>query len=215
MEVRATATVEWQRLWLRRRRRCGRWRRSRRRTSPAHSEHKHTSAKLASRRSGRRDVAHVDGRGGRTFASAVALAVEEGPPSPAARLGPIHWMGRAVRSKAHALSGHTKQTLCPLMGGWRAVGRRLGGGGRAARVRRDAAVRTSSDGASGNSPGTSMSAAPQRRRSLHRRRRKVSWCGYQAVGGRWQVALGWQVGGARLSRAGWRTWDWVSTGSAS
>jgi hypothetical protein len=85
----------------------GRRRRSRRRTSPAHSEHKHTSAKLASRRSGRRDVAHVDGRGGRTFASAVALAVEEGPPSPAARLGPIHWMGRAVRSKAHALSGHT------------------------------------------------------------------------------------------------------------
>ena len=31
----------------------------------------------------------------------------------------------------------------------------------------------------------------------------------------WGMPLGWQVGGARLSRAGWRTWDWVSTGSAS
>ena len=57
--------------------------------------------------SDRRNVAHVGGRGGRTFAPAVALAVEEGSPSSAVRLGPIHWMGRAVRSKAHALSGHT------------------------------------------------------------------------------------------------------------
>ena len=53
VDTAATATVEWQRLWLRRRKRCGRRRRNRRRTSPAHSEHKHTSAKLASRRSGR------------------------------------------------------------------------------------------------------------------------------------------------------------------
>ena len=63
-----------------------------------------TDVKLTS---DRRNVAHVGGRGGRTFAPAVALAVEEGSPSSAVRLGPIHWMGRAVRSKAHALSGHT------------------------------------------------------------------------------------------------------------
>ena len=50
----------------------------------------------------------MGGRGGRTFAPVVALAVEEGPPSPAARLGPILRMGRAARSKAHALSGHAR-----------------------------------------------------------------------------------------------------------
>ena len=60
------------------------------------------------------DVAHEGGKGGRTFAPVDALAVQEDPPSPAARLGPIHWMGRAVRSQAHALSGHTMQALRPL-----------------------------------------------------------------------------------------------------
>eukprot|EP00966_Prymnesium_polylepis_P055927 1293811-Prymnesium_polylepis.1 len=66
---------------------------------------------MLSSTSDRRDVAHVGWRGGRTFAPVVALAVEEGSPSPAVRLGPIHWMGRAVRSKAHALSGHTMPAL--------------------------------------------------------------------------------------------------------
>ena len=42
---------------------------------------------------------------GHTCARTAALAVEEGPPSPAARPGPIHGMGRAVRCQAHALTG--------------------------------------------------------------------------------------------------------------
>jgi hypothetical protein len=42
---------------------------------------------------------------GHTCARTTALAVEEGPPSPAARPGPIHGMGRAVRYRAHALTG--------------------------------------------------------------------------------------------------------------
>ena len=37
--------------------------------------------------------------------NAVALAVREDPPSPAVRPGPIHGMGRAVRYRAHALTG--------------------------------------------------------------------------------------------------------------
>ena len=43
--------------------------------------------------------------GGHTFERHDALAVREGPPSPAVRPGPIHGMGRAVRYRAHALSG--------------------------------------------------------------------------------------------------------------
>ena len=55
------------------------------------------------------------GRAGRrTFAAVVALAVEEDPPSPAARLGPIHWMGRAVRSKALQPRGSKSNMLCSL-----------------------------------------------------------------------------------------------------
>ena len=41
-----------------------------------------------------------------TSAPDVALAVREDPPSPAVKPGPIHGMGRAARSRAHALSGH-------------------------------------------------------------------------------------------------------------
>ena len=41
-----------------------------------------------------------------TSASEVVPAAQDDPPSPAARPGPIHGMGRAVRSRAHALSGH-------------------------------------------------------------------------------------------------------------
>ena len=48
------------------------------------------------------------GGAGAPFAPVVALAVEEGPPIPAARLGPIHVMGRAVHSRVHTLSGHIK-----------------------------------------------------------------------------------------------------------
>ena len=43
--------------------------------------------------------------GGQTCLNAVALAVREDPPSPAVRPGPIHGMGRAVRYRAHALTG--------------------------------------------------------------------------------------------------------------
>ena len=43
--------------------------------------------------------------GGHTFERHDALAVREGPPSPAVRPGPIHGMGRAVRYRAHALTG--------------------------------------------------------------------------------------------------------------
>ena len=43
--------------------------------------------------------------GGHTLERHDALAVREGPPSPAVRPGPIHGMGRAVRYRAHALSG--------------------------------------------------------------------------------------------------------------
>ena len=42
---------------------------------------------------------------GHTCTWTAALAVEEGPPSPAARPGPIHGMGRTVRYRAHALTG--------------------------------------------------------------------------------------------------------------
>ena len=42
---------------------------------------------------------------GQTCARAAALAVREGPPSPVPMPGPIHGMGRAVRYRAHALSG--------------------------------------------------------------------------------------------------------------
>ena len=38
---------------------------------------------------------------GHTCAQTTALAVEEGSPSPAARPGPIHGMGRAIRCRAH------------------------------------------------------------------------------------------------------------------
>ena len=43
--------------------------------------------------------------GGHTCERHDALAVQEGPPSPAVRPGPIHGMGRAVRYRAHALTG--------------------------------------------------------------------------------------------------------------
>ena len=42
---------------------------------------------------------------GHTSARAVDLAVREGHPSPVLRPRPIHGMGRAVRSRAHALTG--------------------------------------------------------------------------------------------------------------
>ena len=42
---------------------------------------------------------------GHTCTRTAILAVEEGPPSPAARPGSIHGMGRAVRYRAHALTG--------------------------------------------------------------------------------------------------------------
>ena len=38
-----------------------------------------------------------------TFPRTATLAVQKDPPSPAARLGPIHAMGRTVRCRAHAL----------------------------------------------------------------------------------------------------------------
>ena len=56
----------------------------------------------------RRQAAGVHTRmraGGHTCARAVALAVREDPPSPAARPGPINGMGRAARCRAHALTG--------------------------------------------------------------------------------------------------------------
>ena len=40
-----------------------------------------------------------------TFASDVALAVQEGPPIPPVRAGPIHGMGEAAHSRVHAPSG--------------------------------------------------------------------------------------------------------------
>ena len=42
---------------------------------------------------------------GQTCASAAALAVEEGPPSPAVKPGPIHGMGTAVRCRAYPVTG--------------------------------------------------------------------------------------------------------------
>ena len=54
------------------------------------------------------------GGAGAPFAPVVALAVEEGPPIPAARLGPIHVMGRAVHSRVHTLSGHMKRRRRPV-----------------------------------------------------------------------------------------------------
>ena len=76
-------------------------------TSSAHRERKHMSAWCACVDGSMSRYGHVwAGGGGRTFARGVALAVREGHPSPAARLGPIHGMGRAARSRAHALSGH-------------------------------------------------------------------------------------------------------------
>ena len=48
---------------------------------------------------------------GHTCARTVVLAVEEGPPSPAARPGPIHGMGRRVRCRAHPLTGSAGATL--------------------------------------------------------------------------------------------------------
>ena len=42
---------------------------------------------------------------GQTCASAAALAVEEGPPSPAVKPGPIHGTGTAVRCRAYPVTG--------------------------------------------------------------------------------------------------------------
>ena len=42
---------------------------------------------------------------GQTCASAAALAVEEGPPSPAVKPVPIHGMGTAVRCRAYPVTG--------------------------------------------------------------------------------------------------------------
>ena len=53
----------------------------------------------------RAKVLLCDERGRGKPARPAALAVQEGPPSPPARLGPIHGMGRAVRSRAHPLTG--------------------------------------------------------------------------------------------------------------
>ena len=43
--------------------------------------------------------------GGQTCGRTADLAVREDPPIPVPRPGPIHRMGRAVRYRAHALSG--------------------------------------------------------------------------------------------------------------
>jgi hypothetical protein len=53
----------------------------------------------------RAKVLLCDERGRGKPARPTALAVQEGPPSPPARLGPIHGSGRAVRSRAHPLTG--------------------------------------------------------------------------------------------------------------
>ena len=52
-----------------------------------------------------RDVHAWAGEGGRTIARVVALAVQEGPPSPVPGLGPVHLTGRAAHSRVHTLSG--------------------------------------------------------------------------------------------------------------
>ena len=43
--------------------------------------------------------------GGHTFERHDALAVQDGPPRPVSRLGPIHGMGRPERYRAHGLTG--------------------------------------------------------------------------------------------------------------
>ena len=59
--------------------------------------------------------------GGRTLPRVVALAVREGPPSPAAKPGPIHGMGRPVRCRAHGLTGlasakrNAEDASCPTL----------------------------------------------------------------------------------------------------
>jgi hypothetical protein len=45
------------------------------------------------------------GVSGRTVTRGCALAVQKGPPSPAARPGPLHVRGRVVRFPAHTLTG--------------------------------------------------------------------------------------------------------------
>ena len=67
----------------------------------------------------RQDVHVWAGEGGRTFACIVVLAVQEDPPSPVLRLGPVRGTGRTARSRAHALSGppvaaHLTRSRC----GW-------------------------------------------------------------------------------------------------
>ena len=49
-----------------------------------------------------RDAHMWVGGGGRTFARIVALAVQEGPPSPVPRPVPIHGIGRAVHSRVQS-----------------------------------------------------------------------------------------------------------------
>ena len=48
--------------------------------------------------------------GGETCTHTAVLAVEEGPLSPAARPGPIHGMGTAVRCRAHSVTGTASAT---------------------------------------------------------------------------------------------------------
>jgi hypothetical protein len=60
-------------------------------------------------------TSHVDagmGRhmGGHTCARTAFLAVQEGPPSPAVRPGPIRGMGTAVRCRAHSVTGTASAT---------------------------------------------------------------------------------------------------------
>jgi hypothetical protein len=49
--------------------------------------------------------------GGHTCARTAVLAVQEDPPSPAVRPGPIHGMGRSVRCRAHHLTGSASVAL--------------------------------------------------------------------------------------------------------
>ena len=52
----------------------------------------------------------MGGRGRRTFARVVALAAQEGPPSPPVGVGRIHVMRGAIHSRVHTPSG---QSIAP------------------------------------------------------------------------------------------------------
>ena len=82
--------------------------------SPWHRERKHTCQQIASARVVHKlQCAYEAGVDGRTVAHIVALTAEEGPPSPVARPGPTQVVGRAARSRAHALSGEAATPFLP------------------------------------------------------------------------------------------------------